>query len=239
MKSILIFVTAILASFFMSCSSKTNENTQQTQKITKSVPVKKTTLIQRNKNFFEVSEDSLRLAFKVENKIDRVLILLNDSMQKRKKEFTSILAAYEKKEYENEIVYYLYPEFITRYSTHPEDNSSGKTTMTIHLLKKDRTQRDTLIYSWVEGDERKMQKKIEKRILNKDFLFTEIGTPVGYNNVYHQTKEPKAMVAWILNVLCNDSPLDELKGDCEQFYNPEMQWNSASSTRFIGISAVH
>ncbi len=228
------FFLAILA---FSCSEPNIENCAQAP-VSTPTHEKKMITIQRHGEQLYVSEDSLKATFKVADKIDSLIIVLGDSITKRGKNFQNIFAAFEKRETEKEIIYFLYPEFLCRYTNHPDQNGTGRTRLTIHHILKDREQRDTLFSTWVSGDERHSRRTPEKRFLKKNNFFCVIESPVGFNNVYHQSHSAKAMVSWIVRVLCTDSPLDQLTGDSEQLYDPETQWNSAMSVWFKGIDAV-
>lgn len=193
--------------------------------------------VQRNGNPVALPEDSLEASFAVKDPIDSALRLLCDSMQQRSKYFQPILAAFEKVTNDSEIICYLYPEFYSEYSNKSETSRGYKTIMTIHYLKKNRLQKDTLVYAWVEGDERQSSSKPEKRSLKKNSFYVEIETPSGYNNAHHQAKTPKEVAAWISNLLCDDKRGD-MKEEADNFYDSDMQFNSGCSISFKGIHSI-
>ncbi len=230
-------LVALMFVILTGCTNSNSETTTAKAAEQKPEVAKSRIWLQRNGNSVSLPEDSLKASFAVKDPVDSVLRLLCDSMQRRGKYFQPILAAFEKVINDSEIICYLYPEFYSEYSNSSEPSGEYNTKMTIRYLKKSKLQRDTLVYAWVEGDERKSSSKPERRTLKKNSFYVEIGTPSGYNNARHQAKTPNEVAVWVSNLLCDDKR-GKMKDEADAFYDSDMQLNNGCSISFRGIHSM-
>ena len=159
-----------------------------------------------------------------ENKIDSILILLKNSIEKKGKVFSGTPSEFKKVERVNETLCYLYPEFM--YACQNGESPCARTRITIHFIKNDFLRKDTFFYSGVYGQQKFAILTNTKRLLIKDSYLIEIETPVGNNNAYYQTKKIKKVVKWISGMLCTNNNI---------IYETDMQVFMRLDLSFEGI----
>jgi len=187
----------------------------------------------RTKNFVAIVIANFFLipVFAENNKIDSVLILLRNSLKENGKDWDGNISDFKKIDRHNEVICYLYPEFV--YFCQNGETPCSKTRITIHFIKEDFLRKDTFFYSGIKGEQKFVILTKEKKLLPKNSFLIEIETPVGSNNAYYQTKKIENVVNWMTYILCTNNKNGlKTKG---QFYDEDMQIYMGVYLKFNGM----